>query len=79
MADEEFYCVSCGGSTAQVLRPHTVDRDGKLIVVRDVPMHTCDNCGEVYLSTAVMKQLDELVGRLLTGVADEVIVHYQAA
>jgi len=71
--------VNCGGSTVQVLRPHAVDRDGKLIVVRNVPMHECDGCGEVYMTPAVMNELDELLGQLLVGVADETIVHYRAA
>ncbi|MDT0203024.1 type II toxin-antitoxin system MqsA family antitoxin [Nocardioides sp. AE5] len=73
------FCVSCGGRTAPIFRPHTVDRDGKLVVIRDVPMHECDGCGETYMTPAVMRQLDALVAKLLTGRADETIVHYQAA
>ncbi len=77
--NKTFYCVNCGGSTASILQPHTVDRGGKLIVVREVPMHQCNDCGETYLSAEVMKSLDDLVTHLLAGVADETIVHYSAA
>ena len=77
--DEAFLCVGCGGSTVPVLRPHTVDRAGKLVVVRDVPMHECGECGETYMTAAVMKQLDEVVSLLLSGTADEAIAHYPAA
>ncbi len=64
MADiEEFYCVNCSGKTAVVFRPYAVERGGKLVVIREVPMHECDSCGETYITTAVMKQLDELVAR----------------
>jgi hypothetical protein len=42
-------------------------------------MRECDSCGESYLTTAVMKQLDELVAQLLAGRADEVIVRYPVA
>lgn len=80
MADiEEFYCVNCSGKTAVVLRPYAVERGGKLVVVRDVPMHECDSCGESYMTTVVMKQLDELVAQLLAGNADEAIVRYPVA
>jgi len=79
VSENEFFCVSCGGSTVQVFLPHTVDRDGKLIVIREVPMHECNGCGEVYMTTAVMKQLDEIVGQLLAGAAAQAIVNYRAA
>ncbi|MDP9822658.1 YgiT-type zinc finger protein [Nocardioides massiliensis] len=80
MADVgEFPCVECGSSAVEVLRPHAVDRHGKLVVIRDVPMYECGSCGEVYLTPAVMKELDALVARLIAGGADEAIVHYQAA
>lgn len=80
MADiEEFYCVNCSGRTAVVLRPYAIERGGKLVVVRDVPMQDCDSCGETYLTTAVMQQLDELVAQLLAGKADEAIVRYPVA
>lgn len=75
----EFYCVNCSGRTVTVLRPHAVERKGKLLVVRDVPMHECDSCGEVYLTPQVMNRLDELVAELLVGQAEEAIVHFQAA
>lgn len=80
MADnDEYYCDNSSSKTALVFRPYTVDRGGKLVVIRDVPMHECDNCGEVYLTAAVMKQLDELIAQLLAGDKDENIVRYPAA
>lgn len=80
MADsEEFHCVNCSGKTAVVFRPYAVERGGKLAVIRDVPMQECDSCGEVYMTTAVMKQLDELISQLLAGKADEAIVRYPVA
>jgi hypothetical protein len=49
------------------------------MVIRDVPMHECDSCGETYMTTAVMKQLDGLVAQLLAGKADEAIARYPVA
>ena len=80
MADtEKYFCVNCSGTTVVVFRPYAVERNGKLVVVRDVPMNECESCGEVYLTPAVMMQLDELIAALLTGDADEAIVHYPVA
>jgi YgiT-type zinc finger domain-containing protein len=76
---EEFYCVNCSGKTATVFRPYAIERGGKLVVIRDVPMHECDSCGETYMTAAVMKQLDELVAQMLAGKADEAIVRYPVA
>lgn len=80
--NDQFHCVNCSGKTAVVLRPYAVERNGKLVVVRDVPMHECDECdecGETYLTPAVMKQLDGLVAELLAGNADEAIIRYPVA
>lgn len=78
-SENEVYCVNCGARAALVLRPHAVERAGKLIVVRDVPMYECDSCAETYLSTDVMRELDGLIAALLNGRADEAIVRYPAA
>lgn len=75
---KHFYCVECGGSTTEVNRPHTVDRDGSLVVVRGVPMHQCTDCGELFMTPEIMKQLDVLLGRHLGGSA-ETIVNFRAA
>ena len=77
-AGNQFHCVECGGNTVEVKRPHTVDRDGSLVVVRGVPMHECTSCGELFMTPDVMKRLDVLLGRHLGGDA-ETIIHFQAA
>lgn len=80
MADHDaFYSTNCGGEAVLVSRPHAVEQGGKLTVVRGVPMYECDACGETYLTTAVMKQLDALVADLTGGRADEAIVRFSAA
>jgi len=72
-------CSLCDDPTVAVLRPYTVDRYGKLIVIRDVPMYECGTCGEVYLTPEVMRHLDAMIAVLRAGDADEAIVHYRAA
>jgi YgiT-type zinc finger domain-containing protein len=72
-------CVMCDGTTTATTRPKAVERDGKVAVIRDVPVEVCDSCGEVYLDGEVAKRLDELFRQMLTGNVDQVFGHYEAA
>ncbi|GAB4149445.1 MAG: hypothetical protein Tsb0016_20800 [Sphingomonadales bacterium] len=35
----------------------TLERDGTVIVVKDVPADICDNCGEYYLDETVARRV----------------------
>jgi len=59
------------GSTVAAVRPKAVERDGRLVVIRDVPVEVCDACGEAYLDVAVAKQLDVLLRQMLESPVDE--------
>jgi YgiT-type zinc finger domain-containing protein len=72
-------CVMCDGNLVETTRPKAVERDGRIAVIRDVPVHACDSCGEVYLDADVALQLDVLFRRLLDGPVDEVVGHYESA
>jgi len=58
-------------------RTRVVERDGRVAVVRDVPVLVCAGCGEVYLDAEVAKQLDMLFHRLLDGPVEHVVGHYE--
>jgi len=73
-------CAICGsGSLQPATRPKVVERDGRLAVIRDVPVLECESCGDVYLDTEVAKQLDVLFRRLLAGPVDQVVAHFDPA
>jgi YgiT-type zinc finger domain-containing protein len=72
-------CSMCDGVTVSTTRPKALERDGRLAVVRDVPVEVCESCGEVYLDAAVAKQLDVIFRDLLKGPADEVVGHFETA
>lgn len=55
-------CGTCGhvevrAATTTVEEWH----EGKLYVVRDVPVERCPNCGEEYFTAAVMEALERLL------------------
>ena len=45
----------------------------------NVPILVCAACGEVYVDTAVVRQLDILFRQMLDGPVDHVIGHYCAS
>lgn len=72
-------CVMCDGTIVSDTRPKAVERDGRIAVIRDVPVEVCESCGEVYLDASVAMQLDILFRQLLDGPVDQVVGHYESA
>lgn len=68
----------CEGTRVPDTRPRVVERDGRIAVVRDVPVEICDNCGEVYLDAAVATQLDVLFRQMLHGTVEHAVRHFVA-
>lgn len=51
-------CVICkNGETNKGWTTVTLEREGSVIVFKDVPAEICDNCGEYYLDEKTSKQL----------------------
>ncbi len=69
-------CVMCDGSTVVTTRPKAVERDGRVAVIRDVPVEVCESCGEVYLDPSVARQLDELFRAMLRGNVEHAFGRY---
>jgi YgiT-type zinc finger domain-containing protein len=71
-------CIVCdGGRTVAATRPKAVERDGRIAVIRDVPVEVCDSCGEVYIEAEVAKRLDVLFRQMLEGPVDQVVGHFE--
>lgn len=71
-------CVMCDGNMVAATRPKARERDGRLAVVRDVPVLVCDSCGE-RCTSSVARQLDVVFRRLLNGPVDQVVGHYDSS
>lgn len=51
-------CYICKvGETASGHAPLAFERDGRLVVLRDVPGEVCDTCGHLYMSADVAVEL----------------------
>jgi YgiT-type zinc finger domain-containing protein len=69
----------CDGTLVSATRPKALERDGRIAVIRNVPVEVCESCGEVYLDNSVAIQLDILFRQLLDGPVDQVVGHYEPA
>lgn len=79
MTNRPYSCIQCGGQAVAIRKPYAVERGGKLLVVRDVPMLECDDCAEAYMSTETMRQLDLVLAAVAATPADEAIVRFPVA
>ena len=71
-------CVICktGNLQAQTVSV-TLERQGALLMVRDVPARVCDSCGERYFEDDVAQQLLETTQHTLQPGVSLDIRHYQ--
>ena len=54
-------CDLCGQLTAcEVKRPQIVGKADQMVVVENVPMTSCSNCGHDYFSAEVARMLDAI-------------------
>jgi YgiT-type zinc finger domain-containing protein len=54
-------CIVCHhGATRPGITTVTFRREGRTLVVTDVPADVCENCGEAYISEAVTARLLEI-------------------
>ena len=57
-------CVICSISTTQPEHvTATLERDGSIVLVKDVLANVCQNCGERYFDSSVTDQLPALADR----------------
>ena len=37
------------------------EKEGRFVIIKDIPALICENCGEIYFETAVMKKLETIL------------------
>lgn len=73
-------CLICKhGETQPGYTTVTLDREGLLLVVRDVPAQVCVNCGEAYVDESVTAQLLETAEEASQAGAEVDVRRYVAA
>lgn len=72
-------CVRCPtGRYEAGTKTITREKEGTTLVVKDVPAHVCDKCGEAYLDADVSRELTQMLNDAIEAGADEVVRTYDA-
>lgn len=73
-------CLVCKhGQTKPDETTISVDRNRVVVVIRKTPADVCETCGEEYLSSEVMKELEIAVERAEGAGVDVAVRHFKAA
>ncbi|WP_374111749.1 type II toxin-antitoxin system MqsA family antitoxin [Phormidium yuhuli] len=72
-------CVICKhGHTVPGKTTVTLDRDGVIIILKNVPAEICDNCGEYYLSDETTRVILEVAEQAMAKGIDLEVRQYAA-
>ena len=73
-------CVICKtGDRVEAKTTLTFDKEGSIIVFKEVPCDKCDQCGEVYLSEKISQQLFKSLDKISSTAGEVSIQKFEAA
>jgi YgiT-type zinc finger domain-containing protein len=67
-------CFMCKGTVQEGFSTFTVDMDGCIIVIKNVPSVVCGQCGEASYSNEVAERLEQIVQSITDSASAEVAV-----
>ena len=69
-------CISCGAGTSPGTTTDVTDREKNLIVIRNVPCHTCNECNEIMYTADVVVKLEHMAAVIKNAMTEVAIVDY---
>lgn len=69
-------CFLCKGDMKESYVTHTADLGHCIVIVKNVPAMVCDQCGEVWFSGTVTKQLEKIIEPLNNAITEIAVVNY---
>jgi YgiT-type zinc finger domain-containing protein len=64
----------CKGNVQDSFSSFTADMGSCIVVIKNVPSHICEQCGETTYSDEVARQLEQIVKNITTTVRAEIAV-----
>ena len=64
-------CDICKGTMVQELQDYTVEADGDQILVEDVPIWVCEQCGYSEVEEEVVEAIEDMLEHMDTVLEDE--------
>lgn len=71
-------CFFCKGILEDAFTNHMVDVNGHFIIIKNVPCHKCNQCGEISFSGEVVSKLEEIIEKYKEELIEVTIVEYAA-
>lgn len=69
-------CVRCKhGSISKKKVNVKLERNGSIVIVKDVPAMVCDECGETYFDSAITKLMHNTANKALNDWMEIAVVH----
>jgi len=69
-------CFFCKGDTAREVKTQAITLEKAVIIVKNVPVDVCGQCGETYFSDDVMARLEAIIESLGHIIKEVAIVDY---
>jgi len=71
-------CVNCGKQAAhEVRRDELFGSGAEAVIIENIPMVKCSNCGIVYLEPSISRKIDEICAQpeLYTSIVEKHVAH----
>lgn len=72
------HCFICKGNMVDSTTNHMIDLGDSFIIIKNVPCHRCEQCGEVSFSGRVASRLDAIVEKLKGALTEVAVVEFAA-
>ena len=70
-------CLYCKGELENRKTTYLADLDGLIVVVKGVPSHVCNQCGEVSYTDEVAEQLEQIINKMRSSVSEIAVTEYR--
>jgi len=57
---------------------YIVDLGSRFIIIKDVPCHKCEQCGEVSYSGEVVTKIEEIINKLKEAATEIAVINFAA-
>ena len=72
-------CFYCKGNLQNETTAHFANLDSCMVIIKNVPCQTCDQCGEVFYGGAVIRSLEQTIRVLRNSLTEIAVVTYSVA
>ena len=69
-------CIFCQGKMSEETTTNFKDLGSCIVIIKNVPCLTCDQCGETVFTGTVSRQLETIVGTLKNSLTEIAVVQY---